>query len=109
MLTNATILRIDTPGTAAGDGTITFTEGAAISARCAYDEAQFAQNWQLGGLIKDAKAVLYVPATAGLTIDRGYRIRVQADGGTAWVGLVIWRGERKKGSLSHDEVFLKEL
>ena len=61
VITNATIIRIDTLG--AYDQSIAarpLVAGAAITLRCSWQDPKSGRKWVLGAAVKDATAVLYL-------------------------------------------------
>lgn len=60
MLTNATLIRIDLPGTPDVSGAVAFVTGDAISFDVLVDEVKRSQQIALGGRIAEASSVIYV-------------------------------------------------
>lgn len=108
MISNAVLSRIDVPGTPTPQGAIAYTTGTTIAVRVAFDEVTRSQSWSLSSLIKDAQAVAYVLESAGVTIDRGYRLVIALDGRAASTWEVTYVRDRVKGGgLGHRECFVK--
>lgn len=112
MIYNATLLRVDVPAVDGG-GNVTFTNGSALSVRCAGDAVKSGQRYQLGAVIADATAVIYLlrkDIPAALVIEKGYRLVAQLDGEPAAVTYhVEWKNPRIKGQISHYELYLRQL
>lgn len=110
MLTNATLLRIDTAAPAANGVGVAFIEGAALSVPCILDEPTNTQRWTLGAAIGGASAVLYVMVDelpAGTVLDKGMRVVAQLEGhASATYGVVVCR-TRVKDEVGHYELFLE--
>lgn len=111
MLTNATITRIDTQGATSADGRHLLVEGGSIAVRCLIDAVSSRHRYTLGATIEDADRVAYIPRTAGLTVNPGYRLLIQADNqAEASASIVVTLGDRLGpggGGLSHLEVFMR--
>jgi hypothetical protein len=118
MITNANLTRIDAPPTVAMDNSRTWVEGDSIAVRVAVDQPTTGQKWIVGAEIKEATAVMYVEKRGGqdslnsgiLSPSSGGRAVLMLDGDTvATMYQVLSVINRRKGSVSHDEVYLKQL
>ena len=108
MLTNATILRIDTPGTPAGNGVVPLVTGAAISTRCSWQDPKSGRKWILGATVSDATAVLYVEGNVAVVPGSVATLRV--DGEVADRQYLVVAVSPQVGlSMTNTEVYLKNL
>lgn len=102
-LSNAKLLRIDTPGTAVG-GDVPYTSGATIDVDVVLDEPTSSQKHTLGSVISGATAVMYVQQTV---VRKAYRLLVQLEGEAAVLYRVVHVRDRVKDSVTHRECFLQ--
>ena len=105
-MTNATLLRIDTPPTPTTGGDVgTYTTGSALSVRCVLDEPTFLIQRQIDEMKLTANAVLYVKLsdypTAGAVLVADKMVRVQQDGGAVQMLRIEHASLRVFGGLSH--------
>ena len=111
-LTNATLLRIDTPLAAGPGGDVAYSTGSPISIRVLQDEPTFSTKYVLGIVIAEATAVLFVSLALalGITFRPDQLVTVQIDGGSPSLFTVLYRRDRiLPGTLSHYELYLKAL
>ncbi len=114
MISNATILRIDT-GRVTGAGSVVWTQGTALAMPAVLDVPTSRHHYELGAVIKDASAVVYVldrvldedsrEALLSKTLMR--RIQVQATGRDAQVWDVVATDDRVHKGMGNVEVFVK--
>ena len=113
MLKNATITRIDTPGTPTAGGEVTFSSGAAISVRCSFTGVTRRQRYQLGAVIKEATAALRAIAedltAAAVSVVDGYRMNVTPDGRTLASYEVVHVIDDRKRSLNCVVAFVRKV
>jgi len=108
-ISNATLLRVDTPQTADAAGVVALTTGAAISARCVLVEPRWSELRQAEALKVTVTAMLYVLRSnyAG-TFALGMKVNVQQDGGTATDYFVrTLASPTKAGGLTHWQLGLE--
>lgn len=108
-LSNAKLLRVDVQSIDA-HGNESFAQGAALSVDCTIDGVKSGQRYQLGKVISDATAVMYLmrdKVPAGLVILKGYQVLAQLNGEAMATYVVEFKNPRVKGALSHYELFLR--
>lgn len=120
MLSNATILRIDTPTAADGAGDVAVTAGGTMAARCAAipkrtvrPSTEIAEAFnEMTALVSFATFPLALAAggyDGTLIPAKGQIWTVGIDGqAQTWVGTVQTVGSVSKGSLSHWQVLLRQ-
>ena len=109
-LSNATLVRIDSPAPAGPAGDVVYTNGPAIAVRCLQDEPTYATKYVLGIVIAEATAVIFVPTSSGVSFKSDDHVTVTIDGGVSLLYQVFYRRDRiLPGNLSHFEVYLKGL
>lgn len=109
---NATILRVDTPGTPDAGGDASFTNGSSVAVRCTMYAVLSTDRVKLGARINDATATLLVRKIAlpgGLAIEKDDRVLAQLDTEPQKTYRVVWKQPWIKGALSSHQLFLQEI
>jgi len=116
MLTNATVLRIDSNSGADATGSAIRVIGAAIAVRCFVDAVSNSQRWSLGVTSSEVTQAAYIEkaqlVAAGLSLPgfaAGDKLLIAIDGEdpTGTLQAVVTTKDRQMGALAHFEVFLK--
>lgn len=116
MLSNATLLRIDTTDGIDPTGGAIRVTGTAISVRCFVDAVSNSQRWSLGVTSSEVTQAAYIGkadlAAAGLSVP-GFKvtdkllIAVDGEDPAGVLQQVVTTKDRNLGALAHFEVFLK--
>lgn len=108
MLTNATILRIDTPGIPAGNGVAALVTGPAIATRASWQDPKSGRKWILGATVSDATAVLYVEGNLAVAPESIVTIRVDGESADR-AYLVLYAAPQVGMSMVNTEIYLKNV
>ena len=110
MISNAAILRIDTPGMPDPTGGTSWTNGSAVSIPCLLDDPTNAQKMTLGDLIANTIGVLYVPLRAMPTAPTPkVRLTISLASMAPVTYEVVYVRIRSLNGLDHYEAFLQVL
>lgn len=114
LLCNATLLRVDQPGTPTSGGAAgEYTQGPDLTVRCALVDPSFDSRRLIDAMSLQSTASLFVSllnfASAKVELVPGARVRVLVDGEETAADLCIdHQKNRTKGTLTHVECFVRK-